>query len=133
MSEQTPTAAELQRLRERVAIQHPEHLKRWLAATSRETVIFVTADLVDALVPIQDQGENVGLAMLQNLINAYRAHRRTLPTGDTQTEKLQSSDGTRRDIEVPVYKDDRLTIAERDGVIRALIRDQLDEYPEWVL
>jgi hypothetical protein len=100
---------------ERVAIQSPEHLKRWLAATGRNFITFSSKDLVDSL----EQFEH-GVVLLQNLVNCYRAHRNCQPTGE-------SPDGTL------TYKTDVLTLSELDRAIREMIRQAKDLDPNWSL
>lgn len=59
---------------ERTAMKDPEHLKRWLRATGRNYIFFRSEDLVDSL------SWPRGVEALIGIIDAYRAHRREIPT-----------------------------------------------------
>ena len=59
---------------ERTAMKDPEHLKRWLNATGRNYVFFKSEDLIDAL------SWPKGVEAFIAIIDAYRAHRRTIAT-----------------------------------------------------
>lgn len=66
---------------ERVAQTDPEALKRWLLASDRKYMVFNSADLVDAL-----QWPD-GHQVLQQLIEAYRDHRRTMEADAVERQK----------------------------------------------
>lgn len=100
---------------EKVAIQSPEHLKRWLAATGRNFITFSSKDLVDSLEQF-DQG----LLLLQNIVNCYRAHRNCQEAGQDASGAI-------------TYKTDVLTLAELDRAMRELVRQAKDLDPNWSL
>ena len=138
---------QLKEAQERVAIQDPEHLKRFLRAGNRRFLVFEVEDLIDSLEAIQvEEDPETGktesaLVFLQDLVNVYRSHRLTIASGDFKEEtvtapfrddtgQVKSSGDT---VRVPQYKDDRLTHSERDRCIRQLAREMFDVDPEWSL
>lgn len=126
--------AELLRRQEAVALADPEHLRRWLQATDRTFLVLHGPDLVLSLETItSERGDPVGLQALQQIVNAYRGHRLTQPTGDTRRERVRAPDGTESDVDVPVMKDDTLTVPELDQAIRQLCRQMYDLNPGWSL
>jgi hypothetical protein len=90
-------------VRERVAQTSPEALKKWLVASGRKYMVFNSEDLVDALEwPDQHQ-------LLQRLIDAYREHRRTKPTG--RKERQLTLGG--QEVPMSVYKGEVLELEEK--------------------
>lgn len=71
----------MQEERLRVAQTDPEALKRWLVLTGRKYLVLNSADLVDAL--RWPDGHQV----LQQLIEAYRNHRRTIESGKVERQE----------------------------------------------
>lgn len=116
---------EIREAQERVAMKDPEHLLRWLQASNREFLIFVTRDLMTALKP-----DNLDVVpMLQQAIFAYTQYRMSIEY-DVQREREPL---TGEMIDVPIVKDDRLTLAEKDRLIRQLAGDLSDAVPGWTL
>ena len=124
---QLPAAkASLQEIREaraRVAISNPEQLRKWLEAT-RPYLIFHGKDLMDALDPLWPDG----VRAFQDIVNVYRAQRIGIPTGET---RVVESLGHR--VEQTIYKDDGLTLTEKDRCVRWLISQILEAKPDWRL
>jgi hypothetical protein len=116
------TAVELMEAQDRVAVKDPQHLAQWLQATGREFLVFVTRDLIAAMQPY-DQ------LLLQQFINSYLAHRLTIAF-DTR-EEIEPVTGEK--IRVDVCKDDRLTSAEKDRLVRKLVGELRDEVVGWDL
>lgn len=87
----------------RAAMQSPEQLKRWLRQSNRQYLIFDALDLVEAL------PWPAGVEALQQLIAAYRDHRRTIPT--SKLEVIHDPQ-TNTDKEVRVMKDETLELGE---------------------
>jgi hypothetical protein len=67
---------------DRVAVNNPEQLKRWLQETNRVFVLLKSTDLVDAL-PWPD-----GVSALIHIIECYRQHRITIPVEYAPCPKL---------------------------------------------
>lgn len=119
------TAEELLAAQKRVSIPSMEHLKRWLLGTNRGYVIFRGQDLLSALDEIPGSGE-----IFQQVVNLYTSYRLTQPTGDKRTEYDPRQ---KKDVLVPIYKDDRLTYEEKDQCVRQLTRELFDENEDWKL
>lgn len=110
------------------AMKDPAHLKRWLLESGRRWMVFDMRDLVKAL------PWPTGAQALAEIISVYRDHRRTIPTGRTETQKQPDHvTGQEVEIEVPVYKDETLEIEELDRAIRHLIGMASDKDPTWSL
>ena len=122
---QKATAEELQKARERVAIPSLEHLKRWLLGTNRGYIIFRGSDLLDALEEVPGAAET-----FQQMVNIYTSKRLTIRSGNVKTV---IDPRTKKEVEEPLFKDDRLTYEEKDQCVRQLTRDLYDENPEWKL
>jgi len=127
---QKASPAEVLAAQDRVALRDPDHLIQWLRQTNRRFVVFETQDLVKSL---QDMEGFVGLQALQQLVNVYRAHRQTVPTGEVRMEKVKAPDGTTKEVSIPLMKDDTLTIPELDRCIRWLCAHMHDRNPGWSL
>lgn len=93
------------------AIKDPEHLKRWLKETQREFLILRTDHLVDAL-PWPG-----GVQTLIQMIELYKDHRATIPTGKTLTEKNTITDEI---VEVQEMHPETLTEEEKGLLVKAL-------------
>lgn len=63
----------------RTAMKDPNHLKRFLHASGREYLVLRTDHLVDALWAPGMPPD--GIEALQQIIAAYRDHRRAIPSG----------------------------------------------------
>jgi hypothetical protein len=112
----------------RTAMTDPEHLKRWLIESGRPFLIFLAQDLVDAL-PFPE-----GLQALAGIRDSYREHRRKIATGDTETQTYHDDVvGDDVEVEVALYKDDTLELAEIDRAIRYLVGLATEKDPSWSL
>jgi hypothetical protein len=128
------TPAELLARQQAVALTDTDHLLRWLQKTNRTFLVLYTPDLVKCLSDITDEsGEPVGLLAFQQVVNAYRGHRLTLPSGEVQEEEARAPDGTKHIVRTEKMKDDTLTTAELDRAIRQLTREMFDRNPSWSL
>ena len=102
----------------RVAIASPEKLKEWLSASGRSWLIFNGPQLIDSL-PWPE-----GVNVFMQLVDAYRDHRRALPTGESETIS---------GVKVACYHDDTLTLPELDRCIRFLVGQATALDPTWSL
>ena len=118
------TSAQILEAQHRVAMKDLEHFLRWLQASDREFLIFFSKDLLDSL-----RFEPDNLRLVQQLVHCYEQHRLTIAY-DTRVEKEPI---TGEEIEVAVCKDDRLTLAEKDRLVRKLVIDLKDAVPGWSL
>ena len=109
---------------DRVAMKDPNHLKKWLEKTGRKWVIFDALDLVDSL-PWPDGVDEFG-----RVVACYTNHRRSIPSNRTE---IQHDPIEGKDIEVTIYKTDVLEKEECDRLIRHLIKEQSERFPEWKL
>lgn len=116
---------EFQKALDRVSIKDPDHLKRWIASR-RPFLVFVGEDLSEALKPFWPECEQE----LQRIINQYMSHRLGVPTGDV---KRQKDPITGKMIDVPLYKDDTLTLTELDRLVRWAVAQIMDHDPNWKL
>lgn len=107
MSEEERLAAQ-----RRVALDDPEKLLRWLEASGRRYILLDAKHLAEAL-PWPD-----GHEYFQQILQCYRDHRSTIPTGKTETTH---DPVTGEDVEIPVMRDEMFTIEELDRAIRYLI------------
>lgn len=131
---QNASPSEVLRAQERVAMRDPQHLLRWLQATNRTFLVLHSPDLVEGLKHLLgSDGEPIGLQVLQEVVNAYRSHRNTVPSGVVHRELVRAPDGTSREVDVPLMKDDTLTKQELDRAIRQLTREMFDRNPGWTL
>lgn len=121
---QNMTAEEIKAAQEAVAMKDLEHFKRWLQESDRAFLIFVAKDLLDALAFAPDN-----LVLFQQVVYCYTAHR--LGIVYDQTTEIEPLTGEAHT--VPLAKDDRLTIAEKDRLIRRLAADLFDAVPGWSL
>lgn len=99
-----------------------EHFRRWIQATSREFLILHSKDLIDSLTFAPEN-----LEIVQQIISCYRQHRGQIAY-DTRREQEPT---TGEWIDVPVFKDDRLVLAEKDRLVRQLIGELKDVLPDW--
>ena len=102
----------------RVSLSSPEKLIQWLEASGRTWIVFNARQLVDAL-PWPD-----GVSAFMQCVAAYRDHRSTIPTGETETVSGQ---------EVPKFHTEALTVDELDRAIRFLISQASAQDPTWSL
>ena len=105
------TSQEILEARTRTAMTNPEHLERWLLASGREYLCFVTRDLIEALRPYWPEAHRE----LQDVIALYLNKRMQEPTGDVRKEK---SPVTGDVVEAPIMKSDAMTKEELDRMIR---------------
>jgi uncharacterized small protein (DUF1192 family) len=64
--------------KDRVAVQTPAHLKRWLSASGRKYLIFKTDDLIDAL------PWPAGVETLMQIVREYDLQRQQIDSGQTE-------------------------------------------------
>lgn len=102
----------------RVAMSSSEKLIAWMEASGRTWIVFNSRQLIEAL-PWPE-----GVSAFAQIIAAYRDHRSTIPTGDTET-----IDG----VVVPKYHTETLTVTELDRAIRFLIAQASAIDPMWSL
>lgn len=117
------TPEEREKARERTGITR-EQLLKWLEAKGRAWLVVNLVDLVNAQVWPE------GTEAVQLVLQAYEAYRQTIPTGDFEVLRDPVSG---LDTNVPIYKDDRLTLTELDRAIRALIGKASEMDPKWSL
>ena len=115
---------ELKEAQLRVAMTDLNHFRDWLTASGRDFLTFKSADLPAAL---EHAPEN--LLLVQQLVSAYTQHRMGI-VYDSRTE-IEPTTG--EPIQVPVAKDDRLTPAEKDRVVRQLVTELVDQIDGWSL
>jgi hypothetical protein len=106
----------------RIAIQDPEHLKRWLEESGRSWLVFNSLDLVDAL-PFPD-----GVDAFMQLIACYRDYRSAIPSGRTETI-MDPTLG--KEVTTSIMKTDNLEVEELDRAIRFLIGQITELDPSW--
>jgi hypothetical protein len=90
----------------RTAMASPEKLIQWLEASGRSCVVFNARQLVEAL-PWPE-----GVSAFAQIVAAYRDHRSTIPTGETETIAGKVVDK---------FHTEALTVTELDRAIRYLI------------
>ena len=100
------TAAECIQASLRTAMASPEKLIQWLEASGRSWLVFNARQLVEAL-PWPE-----GVSAFAQVVAAYRDHRSTIPTGDTETISGRA---------VPKFHTETMPVTELDGAIRYLI------------
>lgn len=115
---------EIQERMDNVAIKSPDKLKEWLLASDRAWVIFNSIDLVDSL-PWPE-----GVDDMSRVVACYARYRQTVPS--SRVDKVKDP-VTGESIEVPKFKTDQLEKEEVDRLIRFLIRQQSERFPEWKL
>lgn len=118
------TQKEILEARERVAMKDLNHFRRWIQESDREFLTFNSKDLIDAL---EFAPEN--LELVQQIVQCYRQHRMAIKY-DT---KIEIEPITGEEIEVSICKDDRLTVAEMDRLVRKLAGQLFDRSPGWSL
>lgn len=121
---QDATPEQILEAQQRVAITDVDHLAAWLQASDREFLVFHSKDLLDSL-----RFEPDNMKIVQQIVQCYAQHRLTIAY-DTR-EEVEETTGKR--IRVPVCKDDRLTLAEKDRLVRSLAGDLSDAIPGWTL
>jgi hypothetical protein len=87
----------------RVSVTDPNYLKRWLQESGRRWILMNAVELVDSL-PWPD-----GVNDFKRVVDHYRAHRLTIPTGRVETQ--MDSDGKR--VEVSIQKGEVLEPEEK--------------------
>jgi len=102
----------------RVAMQSPEKLKTWLQASGRQWVVLNGPQLIDAL-PWPE-----GVQAFMHVVAAYRDHRSTIPTGETENVGGEKVD---------LYHGEVLTLTELDRCIRFLIGKATELDSTWTL
>ena len=100
------------------AIKSPEHLKEWVIKSNRQWVVLNGAELVDAL-PYPH-----GHDAFMQVVMAYRDHRATKPSGETEEINGQT---------IPLMKTERLGLVELDRCIRYLVSEAGSIDPNWSL
>lgn len=107
-----------------VAMSSPEHMKEWLEKSGRRWMVFNGMELIDAL-PWPE-----GVQEVMDVISLYRNHRRTIPSGRTETiiEPV-----TRKEVTLPLCKDEHLELEELDRCVRYLIAQIYELDPKWSL
>lgn len=121
---QKMSPAERAAARDRVAMESPDHLRRWLRETGREWLALNSMDLVRSL-PWPH-----GVESLVQILACYREYRATQPTDRTERQ-VEPSLGT--EIEVPVMRGEALEADELDQAIHYLVRRIRKLRPSWVL
>lgn len=111
----TVPAAELFEAQRRVAMASPDHLKEWLSRTNRQFLTLNMLDFVDALWPSKKEAPDAMEAFMV-LLEAYVAHRRTLPTGWDDPVTLPTGGVAR----VPLQRTDMLEPDETATAIATL-------------
>lgn len=96
----------------------PEKLIQWLEASGRTWIVFNARQFVEA------QAWPSGAEAFQYLLAAYRDHRSTIPTGETETIAGKT---------VNKFHTESLTVIELDRVIRYLISQASTLDPTWSL
>ena len=112
------SAAERMEAALRTSMASPEKLMQWLEASGRVWLVFNSRQLVQAL-PWPE-----GASAFAQIVAAYRDHRSTIPTGDTETIDGQV---------VPKFYTETLTVTELDRAIRYLITQASTLDPTWSL
>jgi hypothetical protein len=96
----------------RVAQTDPDALKNWLVASGRKYLVFNAVDLVDAL------RWPDGHQILQQMIEAYRNHRRTKQLA--RVEQQRTLEGV---VDVPAVKGETLEPEEQRELWEELRKD----------
>lgn len=118
-----PSPQELLQAQKNVAMKSLDHFHQWLKASDREFLVFLSSDLINALkMPSDAQA-------VQNMVHLYRSYRMTI----AYDVRIEDEPITGEKVEVPVVKDDRLTLAEKDRLVRKLAGDLQDAIPGWSL
>jgi hypothetical protein len=99
-------------------MRSPEKMREWLEASGRVWLVFNAPQLVEAL-PWPE-----GMNAFMQIVAAYRDHRSTIPTGDT--EEVNG-------VPTRLYHGDTLTAVELDRCIRYLIGQITELDPTWTL
>ena len=119
------TPRQIQEAQQAVAMTDLAHLRAWLQASDREFLTFLSTDLLDALAV-----DNLDVVpAFQQVVAAYTQHRMGIAY-DVRQEKEPT---TGEMIDVQIVKDDRLTLAEKDRLVRKLAGDLSDAFPGWSL
>jgi len=124
MQAEAATDIQLSQAAIQTALKDPDHLKRWLDASSRRWMVFNGIDLIDAL-PWPS-----GVEAFMQVVMAYRDHRRVMDSGRTE---IVEDPTTGEMVEVPVPKDESLEVEELDRAIRYLVAQLLEKDPDWRL
>lgn len=115
---------EIREAQERVAMRSLDHFRQWLIASGREFLIFNSKDLLNSLEFAPDN-----LVLVQQIVDCYRQHRLDIP----YSTRKEIEPMTGETITVPICKDDTLTIAETDRLVRILASTLFDKVPGWSL
>lgn len=115
---------ELARRLFKVSMKTPEHLKKWLEASGRRWLVLDTLELVDAL-PWPN-----GVDSLIQIIACYRDHRRVIPSGRVERQRDPT---LKKEVDVPIMKDETLEVFELDRAIRYLIGQITTKDAKWKL
>ena len=110
--------------RERVAMESPDHLRRWLRESGREWLVLNAVDLVKAI------PWPAGVDSLMQIMASYREYRAAKPTGRTE-KQVEPTMGI--EIEVPIMHGENLEADELDSAIRYLVRQIRKIQPDWSL
>lgn len=102
----------------RTRMSSPAKLIEWLEASGRTWIVFNARQFVEA------QAWPDGVSAFMQCVAAYRDHRSTIPTGDTETIE---------GVTVPKFHTEALTVTELDRVIRYLISQASSLDPTWSL
>lgn len=106
----------------RTGMASPDKLTQWLEASGRSWLVFNARQLVESL-PWPD-----GVSALAQIIAAYRDHRSTIPTGETET--IETPKGP---VQVAKFHGEVLSVPELDRAIRYLITQASTQDPTWSL
>jgi len=118
------TSQERSEAQMRVAMQSPEHLKRWLEASGRRWLVLDAMALVEAL------PWPAGVEAFLQIVAAYRDHRAVQPSGRLE---VIFNPVTKERVKVPQMKEETLEVEELDRVIRYLIGQVTEKDPTWKL
>lgn len=137
------TLEELNEAQARVAVQGPEQLKRFLTASGREFIVFNWEELMSALkanlgsflvLKSDDLVDSVwtaggtGVQAFQQIVAAYRDHRRTIPSGETEAIKNAE---TGMMVDVATMKGETLTLSEMKSAAAHLAAQIREKEPDW--
>lgn len=112
------TPAERAQAIQSVGVSSPDQLIRWLEASGRAWLVLNARQFVEA------QAWPDGVELFRLCLAAYRDHRSTIATGETET-----IDGKT----VPKFHPETLTVVELDRAIRYLITQASTLDPTWSL
>lgn len=103
------------------------HLIRWLQQSDRRFLVIDAVQAVKSL-PWPD-----GVAALMQVIDCYKQHRQTIPSGMQTVEEIPNPiSGKKEKTPIKIMLDDRLTPDEIDDAIKQLERHKISMLEEWV-